>query len=68
MALGDRRGVIGISYFLPFCPWAHIKGRAHGVTRQTHLQAHRSTLTQAHSNSQTHKFIQVSSSILHTVE
>jgi hypothetical protein len=26
MALGDRPGVIGISYFLPFCPWAHMSG------------------------------------------
>ena len=26
MALGDRLGVAGISYFLPFCPWAHMSG------------------------------------------
>jgi hypothetical protein len=26
MALRDRPGVTGISYFLPFCPWAHMSG------------------------------------------
>jgi hypothetical protein len=26
MALGDRPGVTGISYFLSFCPWAHMSG------------------------------------------
>jgi hypothetical protein len=26
MALGDRPGVIGVSYFLLFCPWAHMSG------------------------------------------
>jgi hypothetical protein len=26
MALGDRPGVIGISYSLPFCLWAHMSG------------------------------------------
>jgi hypothetical protein len=26
MALIDHPGVIGISYFLPFCPWAHMSG------------------------------------------
>jgi hypothetical protein len=26
MALGDRPGDTGISYFLPFCPWAHMSG------------------------------------------
>jgi hypothetical protein len=26
MALGDDPGVIGSSYFLPFCPWAHMSG------------------------------------------
>jgi hypothetical protein len=26
MALGDHPGVTGISYFLPFCPWAHMSG------------------------------------------
>jgi hypothetical protein len=26
MALEDRPGVTGISYFLPFCPWAHMSG------------------------------------------
>jgi hypothetical protein len=24
MALGDHPGVVGVSYFLPFCPWAHM--------------------------------------------
>jgi hypothetical protein len=26
MALGDHPGVTGSSYFLPFCPWAHMSG------------------------------------------
>jgi hypothetical protein len=26
MALGDHPGVTGTSYFLPFCPWAHMSG------------------------------------------
>ena len=26
MALGDRPGVTGTSYFLPFCLWAHMLG------------------------------------------
>jgi hypothetical protein len=26
MALGVRPGVTSISYFLPFCPWAHMSG------------------------------------------
>jgi hypothetical protein len=26
MALGVRPGVTGISYFLPFCSWAHMSG------------------------------------------
>jgi hypothetical protein len=26
MALGDRPGITGISYFLPFCSWAHMSG------------------------------------------
>jgi hypothetical protein len=26
MVLGVRPGVAGISYFLPFCPWAHMSG------------------------------------------
>jgi hypothetical protein len=26
MVLGDRLGVTGISYLLPFCPWAHMSG------------------------------------------
>jgi hypothetical protein len=26
MALGDHPSVTGISYFLPFCPWAHMMG------------------------------------------
>jgi hypothetical protein len=26
MALGDHPGVTGSSYFLPFCPWAHMLG------------------------------------------
>jgi hypothetical protein len=26
MALGDRPGVISVSYFLPFCPWAYMSG------------------------------------------
>jgi hypothetical protein len=26
MALGDRPGVTGVSYFVPFCPWAHMSG------------------------------------------
>jgi hypothetical protein len=26
MALGDRPGVTSISYFLLFCPWAHMLG------------------------------------------
>jgi hypothetical protein len=26
MALGDHPGVTGVSYFLPFCLWAHMSG------------------------------------------
>jgi hypothetical protein len=26
MALGDHPGVTGVSYFLPFCAWAHMSG------------------------------------------
>jgi hypothetical protein len=26
MALGDRPGITDVSYFLPFCPWAHMSG------------------------------------------
>jgi hypothetical protein len=26
MALGVRPGVTGVSYFLAFCPWAHMSG------------------------------------------
>jgi hypothetical protein len=26
MALEVRPGVTGVSYFLPFCPWAHMSG------------------------------------------
>jgi hypothetical protein len=26
MALGDPPSVAGSSYFLPFCPWAHMSG------------------------------------------
>jgi hypothetical protein len=26
MALGDRSGITSISYFLLFCPWAHMSG------------------------------------------
>jgi hypothetical protein len=63
MALEDRPGVTGISYFLPFCPWAHMSGlsilvcaplsykrEGHDVTRQV--------LSRSLKLTQTHKFIQ----------
>jgi hypothetical protein len=66
MALGDHPGVTDISYFLPFCPWAHMSGlsilvRAPLSYKREGTQRYKTgslTLTQAHLDSQTHKFIQ----------
>jgi hypothetical protein len=62
MALGDRLGVTCISYFLPFCTWAHMSGLSILVhaplsykregTRRYKADLH------THSDTQTHKFIQ----------
>jgi hypothetical protein len=38
MALEDHLGVTGISYFLPFCPWAHMSGLSILVRAPLELQ------------------------------
>jgi hypothetical protein len=66
MALGDRPGV---SYFLPFCPWAHMSGlsilvcaplsyKREGTLRYKARSLRSNLDAQSHLDTQTHKFIQ----------
>jgi hypothetical protein len=55
MALGDRAGVTSISYFLPFCPWAHMSGLSILVCASLELLKGRHTTLQGRPNSNSHR-------------
>jgi hypothetical protein len=70
MALGDHPGVTGISYFLPFCPWAHMSGLSILVCaplsyKREGARRYKAYPTQTLRLTSSYK---LSSSILHTAE
>jgi hypothetical protein len=76
MVLGDRPGVTGISYFLPFAPGPTCRGSISLYVpplsyKREGTQCYKGHALKPNLDSQTHKFIQalkLTDSIHHTVE